>query len=246
MKNYISCFFKLKNFISIFSALFLFFLFATLNAQTMPEEKKHSDFKIYLRLGGEIGFSYELQGSRSVTEADSSSTTGTSTTNKAYPIYSAKDNGNGISCDAGFMWNPDLGFGKWMDRSFIMAGGAAHYRYISSSESNMQAFGLILDTTLFWIGEFYVGGAYASFASPMTYVSDWNGENPVLDKKKLSGFGVIIGGGLDVPVYKNFGAYLLFDYFVVMGVDGKTNEEYEDFSWARTTMRLGVTYKFDI
>jgi opacity protein-like surface antigen len=218
-------------------------------AEDKPAGQLPSMFQLVFRAGGDLGLSYKLQGEYSVQKSDSSSSTGSSSSTKADTFYTAKDKGSGLGIDVGFLWNPDFLFGvdtSWKGRSILQGGISGTYRYIVSSDSNVQIMGGMLDMSLLWVAEFYVGAAYASFSDPLPYVASWSGTTPVLAKKKMSGVGLILGGGLDIPVYNNFGAFLFFDYFEPQVPGDKNYSRYDYYSWARVDMRFGVTYRLDL
>jgi hypothetical protein len=232
----------------------MLFVVSPVSAEESSGENNFKKYQLYFRASGDMGLSYGLQGTRNVTESDPDSATGTKSTTEAERLYTAKDEGNGVALDAGFSWNPDYLFGtdtRWNGRSCLMAGPALMWRYIASGESNCMQTGLVLDTTILWVLQFYIGGLYTSYSSPMYYVSgfSYTTHKPLFDKKSISGVGLIIGGGVDYPVTDSISAFVFIDYYQ-LNVDGDkqflTGNEYDDYSWARVGMRFGASFRIDL
>lgn len=246
---------------SIITLLITFLLVAPLpvlsRAQDSTGPSELSDlprYQLYFRACGGIGLNYQLQGTNSTTVSDPDSPSGTRSNKEAEAIYKADDAGRGLSVEAGLSWNPDYLLGmdtRWKGRSILQGGPALTFRYVQSDESNITHIGMVLDTTVLWVIQFYIGAMYGSFESPMYYAADYSYElsGPVLAKKSLGGIGLIIGGGIDYPVTENLGVFLFFDYYEI-SVDSDQSTVsaggYDDINWARVDMRFGASWRVEI
>ncbi len=196
----------------------------------------------FVRVMGDIGFTYEMDGVRTVGTSYEEGSLVTET--EFDPLYSFLGAGIGGIVQAGIDFEA---FGLWERKGLFGGEAFAMGGYLNTGDSSQYLAGAGIGCTILWVGKFMIEIGYSGFLSPIPVPTGYTGFYSYTDR---NAGGVFIGldFGVEVPlmIVPNLYAFACYKYFTVYIGEQVAGSPHDQGYWlTRNSVCIGLSYALD-